>query len=1184
MYLKALEIQGFKSFPDKTRITFEKDITAIVGPNGSGKSNIADAILWVLGEQSSKTLRGGKMEDVIFGGTERRSPLGFAQVSLVIDNSARILGLDSAEVMLTRRYYRSGESEYSINRELVRLKDITELLMDTGLGRDGYSVIGQGRIAEIVSAKSSERRDIFEEAAGISRYRYRKEEAERKLARTEENLLRVGDKLEELELQVGPLREQSETAKRYLLLRDELRVVEVSLWLHNLDRLHDSARETQLAYEEQMSARARAQEELDQIYLEAERLAEEMRGRDLEAERARAALAEAETAIAECDSAIAVLRSVRGGNAENLERLHREISELGDKTGSLDERIRQHRERVAAIETERAGLEAEISGVLLRVRDNDDQTQGKQREISGLLAEDSAIADSLSQNRTELRLLAENSQELLDREAGNLSSHSEIKCRQAQAQTDFKAAEEALAEAAEKAESLGNVISGYKLRTAGREEKARSLLDERTRLTIDLKSADSRIALLAEMERELEGFGKSVKVVMGEASRGTLRGICGPVANLVKAEDRYALAIETALGGAMQNIVVETQENGKEAIELLKKRDAGRATFLPLNVVRGEPLHRPPEGEDGYLGLALDMARFDEKYREVFSSLLGKTVLAETLADAVRIARKYANRLRIVTLDGQLISAGGSMTGGSAARNTGIISRANELSRLREQRLRLKAQEESVAQKLQEAERELAAAKYEMDVAAGEYAEAREAALKREAEVSERRMALSNLEDSLGALEREKTDLAVKIRENGEKVDQTRERIKSLESEQSGLSEKLSALTQDREETERLREELANELSALRERMASLSAEGETTQSAADQLEHLLRDLSRDSESRRNSLEEIEARDRDLLDELAAKEESLGELNAGAQRQREGIAAVAAAKMALEGSRTAAEKAAQEKNKALIDLEREGARLEQSKLAFDLEEKQIVDKLWDSYGLSHSAAQAVRQPVESAPKLGKRVSELKREISALGTPNIGAIEEYERVSQRYEFLKSQYDDVVKAKGELTKIIADITQEMQEIFLREFKAIDASFRQTFLELFGGGKAALELDDADDVLNCGIEIRVQPPGKALSTISLMSGGEMAFVAIALYFAILKVRPTPFCVMDEIEAALDESNVTRFAEYMRNMAHSTQFIVITHRRGTMEEADTLYGVTMQEKGVSKVISVDLDEAVNS
>ena len=999
IYLRALEIQGFKSFAEKTRLTFEKDITAIVGPNGSGKSNISDAILWVMGEQRTRALRGNKMEDIIFGGTEIRSPMGFAQVSLILDNTAGLFPTEGSELMLTRRYYRSGDSEYYINKEQVRLKDVHSLLMDTGLGRDGYSIIGQGRIADIISTKSTDRREIFEEAAGISRFRYRKEEAERKLEKTEENLLRVKDKIEELELQVGPLKEQAENAKKYLLLRDELRVKEISAWLTTLDRLRVQSDEIRREYEELSAQLERAKAELQSVYVSGESLTERMHRKDIETDEARERLSAAEGRLSACEAEMAVLNANIESSLQQKEQILQDLEQQRSRIGEIREEIARGEQRLKEIDGERAAL------------------QDRQR-------------------------------------------------------------------AAE------NVLSGCRMKLAGREDLIRRQNDAVNAAEVELNSMEARIRMLTDMQKDYDGYSRAVKTVMREAGRGTLQGVHGPVSDLIRTDAEFALAIETALGAAGQNLVVDSQHDGRLAIELLQRQDAGRATFLPLDTIRGSLMNDAPERDPGFVGIAAELVSFDAAYEQIVWNLLGRTVVAERLQDAIRMSRASGNRLRFVTLDGQMIHSGGSMTGGSSVKGSGILSRASELERLKRDR---------------------------------------------------------------AAAER-------KHREAQETLSNTRRSAEKLQYELQMAQEDLEGVRRDQ---------------------AALEAEERTVRSTGSQFEALLNAIDGDSEARKSAVAATERQAESFRQRLQEKQEQRELIQSAVQAEKDCIRRISDEKLELEGKRTRADKQAQQLNLDINDLERRTSRAEQRKVTSDLEEKQIVDKLWDSYELSYTAAESLRQPVENLQKANREIADLRRRMNALGTPNLGAIDEYERVNTRYTFLTGQRDDVEKARTELKGIIADITAEMEKLFVERFRQIDAGFRETFRELFGGGKAALVLEDEEHVLDCGIDIRVQPPGKAVSTISLLSGGEKAFVAIALYFAILKVRPTPFCVMDEIEAALDEDNVARCARYLRRFSDKTQFLVITHRRGTMEEADVLYGVTMQEKGVSTVLMLDLEEA---
>ena len=1184
MYLKALEIQGFKSFPDKTVLRFERDITAIVGPNGCGKSNISDALLWVMGEQRSKALRGGKMEDVIFGGTEKRSPMGFAQVTLVLDNSRGLFQIDAPEVSISRRYYRTGESEYFLNRESVRLKDVTGLLMDTGLGRDGYSIIGQGRIGEIVSAKSTDRREIFEEAAGISRYRYRKEEAERKLDRTEENLLRINDKIDELELQVGPLQKQAETAKKYLVLRDEQRGLEISVWMESLDRLRDQSEALNAAYDQAQAELTAAQQALEQIYASADEFSAGMREYDLRSEALRAQQAESEAAAARQDSAAAVLQTNLEHNDESIRQLREEMDQQADRSEQLRSQLAAQQRRIEEIGVllaEKALALRDVQAATERAAAEADEAQ---RGLAALVGRENELGDALTKCTTTLALLRDQAAETARRGGSIDTELAEAEKKYREISEALHAAEKERDAAQVRVDEINNVINGHKMLLGSRENAVRTLTERSNALTVERRAAESRIQLLSEMEKEYEGMGKAVKTVMQAAARGTLRGIHGPVAGLLSVEERYAIAVETALGAAMQNIVVDSQALGKAAIEHLKRCDGGRATFLPIDTIRPAALQKVPKGEPGFLGVASELVSYDPRYAGIFKNLLGRTVVAETLSDAVAMSRSYANQLRIVTLDGQMINYGGSMTGGSAARSVGILSRANELKKLQARAEELAEQGRACAQELAEAERVLSGAKYEAEVAAQELGSAGEALHKAETAVGQYRLMQSTLDESLEALERERSGLAAAVRETEARLAAEERERERLEAQLAALRGEIAAETEGQSGFEVRRAELGEQMSALRAAAAALEAERETANSGMEALRGLLETLSGDSAQRMERIADLERQGEALQTQWQQAQAQAEQLRRRAEQYKAEIGALSNARMELEGRRTKNDRLGQEKNRELLELQAAAAKLEQKKLSAELEEKQLVDKLWDSYELSRTAAQALRQPLESMSAATRRIAELRREIGRLGTVNVGAIDEYARVSERYDFLSGQRDDVAQAKRDLQKIIADITGEMKEIFVREFERIDERFRSVFLELFGGGKASLLLEDPEDPLGCGIEIKVQPPGKAVTTISLLSGGEKSFVAIALYFAIMKVRPTPFCVMDEIDAALDEANVERYAQYMRGMAGETQFIVITHHRATMEEADELYGVTMQEKGVTSVLNIDLDEAERS
>ena len=1056
MYLKALEIQGFKSFPDKTVLNFGEDITAIVGPNGSGKSNISDAIRWVMGEQNSRQLRGAKMEDVIFGGTEKRSQMGFAQVTLVIDNTEHIFPTrDEAEVAVTRRYYRSGESEYYINRQSVRLKDVNELFMDTGMGREGYSIIGQGKIDEILSVKSGERREVFEEAAGISKYRHRKEESERKLERTQENLVRINDKIAELELQVEPLRRQAETAKKYLVLRDELRVLEISVWLENLQALKTGAQE------------------------------------------------------------------------------------LAQQAGSAAQEAEALRAKEALSASAAADARAELSAL--------------QAGMDAALARRTAIGQELAAAEEKLE----------------------------QAQHEAKENRRALREAQEDEQAAANIIQGHSLRMEGRRRRADETQQEKLRLTMALKTLTDRIALLGEMEKEYEGFSRAVKLVMRAAEKGALRGIRGPVASLMETDPAYTVALEIALGGGLQNIVVGSESDAKSAIALLKQRDGGRATFLPVSTVRGNALREQGlEQETGFVGIASRLVRYDRQYDGIFQNLLGRTVVVEDIDCGIAIARRYGHRFRIVTLDGQVIHAGGSMTGGSVSRSAGVLSRATELAALREKQGGLEQQLHQAEERAAETARDLKKAQYELDVAKEQQRQAESRMLTLEGRKNHYDVLTESLEASCGSLRAEAETIAARTAADRTRAQSAQETIDRCEREVQALRAEAGEKLAGQSELLTRSGDLSQKITEHKSALAAMQAERESALRSREDLAALRADMEADRAGRGELAEKFRRSNEDAQAEIARRTEQAQALHAAAQEKQAALDALSQEKLALEARRTATERESREANDTLLASEREVSRLEQKLNASAMEEKQILDRLWERYELSHSEAQAQRVELESVPKATRRIAELTRDIKALGTPNIGAIEEFERVNTRYTYLSEQRTDVERAMGELTGVIDELTDQMTKIFAEQFRLLNETFQETFLELFGGGKARLELEDESDILGCGIEIKVQPPGKQLKTITLLSGGEKAFVAIALYFAILKVHPTPFCVMDEIEAALDESNVVRYARYMRRIAGKTQFIVITHRRGTMEEADVLYGVTMQERGISKVLTINLND----
>ncbi|MCI8525840.1 MAG: chromosome segregation protein SMC [Oscillospiraceae bacterium] len=1181
MYLKALEIQGFKSFPDKTVLQFGSDITAIVGPNGSGKSNISDAISWVMGEQSTKALRGAKMEDVIFGGTQKRAQVGFAEASLILDNSDGALRIETPEVMVTRRYYRSGDSEYYINKQSARLRDINELFMDTGLGREGYSNIGQGRIDEILSVKSTDRREVFEEAAGISKFRHRKEETERRLDSTQENLVRIGDKIAELELQVEPLREQAEKAQKYLACRSELKRLEVSMWLDSLERLAAASQKAEEDYNAAAFILEQEHENLTALYNTAEQLGQELRQRDQETEILRGRAAALEDDVRAKEGEVAVLEANLENNRRNMDRIRAELQEQESRAGGITEQIVQKKARLEALSRQ----QDETAEKLAQLQT---ETQSAGMALDAVLTEQASLqltqtnaAAQCASRRRELDSLALSVDEQAQRRAQLTGQQAQAQAHLEKARAEQKVWTDRLSAAREDVTAARNTIDGYSLRMQARAEKRDRLQKEADASGVQLDTIESKLKMFREMEREYEGYSKAVRVVMQAAARGVLRNVHGPVSKLLKTQDRYTVAVETALGAAMQHIVVSAEEDGKAAIQLLRQRDGGRATFLPVRTIWGKRLQESGvEHTGGFVGVASDLIEYDRGYDAIFQNLLGRTVVVENLDYAIIMARKYANRFRIVTLDGQVINAGGAMTGGSTARSAGILSRANELQRLEQQRRTLSERREALGQALSEAVRAAAEVEFQLSAVQGQLRQAEDEVLRLEGTEKQQALLVEAAELQAENCRRELAALDTQSADATERQTALSAEIASLERQVLGLDGQLAQIQERRGALEARSAALQEETTAVRMAAAACEAERGTAQESIAQLCALAQDMQGDRAAKEALLDRCEAENGAFVQQI----EDLAAQRDGLSRQlvetRSALQDAAAQRMETEARKTKAEREAQEKNRDILLMERESARLEQRKTTAAMEEKQIIDKLWDAYELTPTTAAAERAPLESAAAAGKEIAALKRRISALGTPNLGAIDEFARVNERYEYLSAQRDDVLHAKAELEEIIGSITREMTEIFAREFARINEYFGKTFVEMFGGGKASLELEDPEDPLGCGIEIRVQPPGKQLKTITLLSGGEKAFVAIALYFAILRVRPTPFCLLDEIDAALDDNNVRRFASYLRNLCGCTQFIVITHRRGTMEEADVLYGVTMQEQGISKILHIDLGQ----
>ena len=1181
MYLKSLEVQGFKSFPDKTLIRFGDDITAIVGPNGSGKSNISDAILWVMGEQSTKTLRGAKMEDVIFGGTQKRAAVGVAEATLTLDNTDRALPYEADEVMITRRYYRSGDSEYYINRQSARLRDIHELFMDTGLGREGYSNIGQGRIDEILSLKSADRREIFEEAAGISKYRHRKEETERKLMHTEDNLMRIGDKVSELELQLEPLRQQSEKAIKYLELREELQGVEVAVWLDKLEKLSAEAKKAEEDYASASFVLQQAHEDLNNLYASTEDLGNALRRQNEKLENLRVNASMLEGAHQQIQGQIKVLRGAVDNNLENIRRNEEDLQGQQERSSGIAMQMEQAQQRIVDIDATLAKKEQSLNLLQQELTAMTANAQGITRQFMELRTRQVKLTADIAVREADLRALDAHDEETEQRRKQLNEDLEAGSAKEEEALENLKQCRKELRRLQEEVSANQNTIAGYTLRQSTRAKRRDELQEQVQKLHSSLDSVQAKLRVFQAMERDFEGYQKSVRQVMQEAKRGALRRIHGPVSQLIRTKDEYTVAVEIALGAAMQQIVVDSEADGKAAISYLKRTGGGRATFLPLSVIQNKSLNESGiEKCHGFVGIAADLVSADERYKNVIGNLLGRTVITENIDNAIAMAKQYHNRFKIVTLDGQVVNPGGSMTGGSVNKEAGILSRANEVEKLTRQEKDLQQKLQTQETELQEARRAADQVEFQLTTAREQLAEAEKQVLTQEGVEKQHMVWLQAVQDAIESAERELSALQQRGKADAEQRAALQAELKIYSRELEEADKAIASLEGSQTDADRAVAGITDSMNAIRTEKAALEAERNTANSHIADLRLLQVAAEGDRDKKLADIDAIRAEIQRLEEEIRHQEDRQRENDAETAKVRTATENAVAEYADIEAKKSRCESELQEKNKSILNMERACALLENKKETTAIEEANTIDKLWDTYGLTPGTAQEKRGVIESVAAGNKRIAELKRKISSLGTPNLGAIEEYARVNERYTYLTGQRDDVLLSKKELENIIRQITSQMTEIFVTEFAKIDQYFGQVFEEMFGGGKGQLVLEDPENPLSCGIEIRVQPPGKQLKTITLLSGGEKAFVAIALYFAILKVRPTPFCMLDEIDAALDDRNVERFSSYLRNLSEKTQFIVITHRRGTMEASDVLYGVTMQEQGISKLLRLDLNQ----
>ena len=1181
MLLSSIEIQGFKSFADKTVLKFGKGITAVVGPNGSGKSNISDAVRWVLGEQSTKSLRGQSMEDVIFGGTETRRPHGFCEVTLNINNTDRSLNFDNDFVSITRRYYRSHESEYAINNVSVRLKDIHELFMDTGLGRDGYSMIGQGKIDNIISSKSNERRDIFEEAAGISKYRYRKIEAERKLAAAQDNLLRLHDIVDELEARVGPLEEQSKKAEKFLKLAEEKKELEIGLWLYTLNNSKEALRNQ----ESKIMVAESQYKEIEQMLEEFDRKTEENTSlfakltSSIEGERLN--ISSISEDIVKSNGVITVLNNDIQHNEESILRLIDEKNTLSTSDNDALAEIENKYNEVKVIEEKKAELEEKLRAFENQLTELLTETDSNSRKIENEIR----LLNTLTAKSSDMRVKLVTAETAMGEiEARRGVSADLILGKEAEVEKfngEFKEIEKLITEIEEKLEGNNNSLKGYEMRLASKVQAVDSLKQELDTVNLDIEAKNRRVQILRDLQNNMDGFANSVKFVVSKAETGILRGICGPVSSLISVESKYSLAIETALNNAIQNIITETEADAKAAINFLKSNKAGRATFLPVQTIKAREFKEHGfEDMLGYVGIASDLVKNDKKYDEIVKYLLGACVVAEDIDCAVSIAKKFGYRIKVVSLDGQVVSPGGSLTGGSVIKNSGILSRGNDIINIENEVSALKTKAEDLAKKLTDAQNSLAEVEADITAVKAEILTFNEDKIRAVAELKRIGDLRESAKLSLKQLTDEQASGNQKLEELKNISVEAAKEISEVESQKAEIQSKIDEMSGARDNLNNVRDGLANSITEVKLSVIEAQKDIEALSLSAKTLEDLINDRAKRSVTIDSEIAALQFKNENLKAEIQAVQDSIGDASAKIAISEKNIQDLIEKRNQTEKFGVELRNSERENTLKREQISGELARLTERKDVMMREYDDVIRRLYDEYELTRSEAEKIGIEIENPAAAKKTLVDVKNKIRSLGNVNVSAIEEYKEVSERYNFLSEQIADVEASRAQLQKLINQLTSQMQEIFTVGFEKISQNFSKTFTELFGGGSASLSLSDPENILESGIDINCKLPGKNVPSLDGLSGGEKALIALSIYFAIMRVSAPPFCFLDEVDTALDDINVERFADYMRSSDFNTQFICVTHRRGTMEAADMLYGVTMQEKGITKLLELNVSE----
>lgn len=1184
MFLKSVEMIGFKSFADKIYLDFNPGITAIVGPNGSGKSNISDAIRWVMGEQSIKTLRGSRMEDVIFSGTEKRKAQGFAEVSLMLDNSQKMFSSEFEEITVTRRVYRNGDSEYYINKAQCRLKDIHELFMDTGLGREGYSIIGQGKIDEILSNKSEDRRQIFEEAAGITKYKYRKNDAEKKLEKTNDNLTRVRDIMNELEGQIEPLRVQSEKAKKYLNIREELKGVEVNLSVAVIDRLKKEIEEVDKELDAVSESISKMQKEADDIDNSTKAMYEQINECEAKMEEYREAQKRATEEANEKNNQINLLNATILHCRENIERIQGEIEKSERGTKHLDDLIEEHSKTLSLLQNEnekislrKSEVEEEFEKTNGIYEDNNEEIE----KIRTIIIDKSALVNDFKSRIVNYNILIDNFKSGFENAQRELAEKKDDFERVTGENEELR---KKLSQAESELESAKKKANECEIKYREITEKSRELVVKKNEILASLSQKSTRHSALEDMENDFEGYNRAVKSVMLAHKEGKMENakIFGPISSLIKTEKEYVVAIETALASVGQNIVTSDEQDAKLAIEYLKENKLGRATFMPISTIKARVADLGAvQKMRGYIAVADELVTYDAKFEKIVKNVLGTTVVADNIDNAILMAAKSNHRFKIVTLEGEVMQAGGAMTGGSNKNNTGFLSRASEIENLKKDIQKLEDELNNVSGLIEANSAELISVEEEREKERANIALLNEKHVKIEADFEHSEIYLMEFKRSREQLLGELDTITERIDEINKDIENSNAEIQKLENE-------IEVFRKNAEQMQLNSENLSGKVNEIQDALIKISIEfnanlkdielqNERIKSVQIEKEEILNE----NKEKQHSIEEFSNKIISLGNEIEQQKKEVDSISKSSTDFDKEIQALDIKRKETDAKTKELGVRVREINEVLFDLGQKKVKIETSKVKAEEKLDETFAHLWDEYELTYS--EAVKLSTESDVDIKKAnaiISELKGKIKALGNINIDAIEEYKEVKERFEFLTAQTEDLEKAKVELEKIISEMLEIMKKQFSEQFAVISKNFNSVFRELFGGGQANLYLADPNDLLSSGIEIEAQPPGKKLQSLTLLSGGERAFTAIALLFAILKVRPTPFCILDEIEAALDDVNVYRYADYLKKYSNKTQFIVVTHRRGTMEAANILYGVTMQERGISKLLSLNIDE----